>query len=133
MAEQIAGLLPLILIIAVGYLLIIRPARKRQRDLLSVQQQLSPGVQVMTTSGMYGTVRQVIEDRIVLETSPGVRTTWSRNAIARVVKEPLDLTDTAPSARPGAPDHAPTDVTTPTADGSVEPGAGARRTETPGS
>ena len=84
MAEQIAGLLPLILIIAVGYLLIIRPARKRQRQLLSVQQQLSPGVGVMTTSGLYATVREVTDARIVLETSPGVHSTWARNAIARI-------------------------------------------------
>ena len=84
MAEQIAGLLPLILIIAVGYLLIIRPARKRQRQLLSVQQELAPGVRVMTTSGLYATVREVTDARIVLETSPGVHSTWARNAIGRI-------------------------------------------------
>ena len=125
MAEQLAGLLPLILIIAVGYLLIIRPARKRQRDLLAVQQQLSPGTSVMTTSGLYGTVREVTDGRIVLETSSGVRSTWARSAIARVETQPIDLTDAAHGA--------PAEVARPTADGSLEPGAAVRRTETPGS
>jgi preprotein translocase subunit YajC len=106
-AEQITGLLPLILIIAVGYLLIIRPARKRQRQLLSVQQQLAPGVRVMTTSGLYATVREVTDARIVLETSAGVHSTWARNAIGRiepgtqdspVPNQMVDLTDATRTA-----------------------------------
>ena len=124
MAEQLAGLLPLILIIAVGYLLIIRPARKRQRDLLAVQRQLSPGVQVMTASGLYATVREVADGRVVLETSPGVRSTWARNAISRVESpapdQTLDLTDSADASTEAAPG------------GSTEQGADGRRTDRPG-
>jgi preprotein translocase subunit YajC len=133
-AEQIAGLLPLILIIAVGYLLIIRPARKRQRDLIAVQRQLAPGVQVMTSSGLYATVREVSEGSVVLETSPGVRSTWARNAISRVespaggqTDQTLDLTDSATDAAAAA--DAPTEA----APGSTEQGADGRRTDRPGS
>ena len=125
MAEQIAGLLPLILIIAVGYLLIIRPARKRQRELASVQRQLEPGVTVMTTSGLYATVREVSDGRVVLETSPGVHSTWARNAIARVdapaTEQAIDLTETG---------HATTQTGT---EAATEHGADGRRTDRPGS
>ena len=121
MAEQLAGLLPIILAVAVFYLLIIRPARRRQREMVSVQQQLSPGVQVMTTSGLYATVREVTEGRIVLETGPGVYSTWARNAIARVEAAPSDQTLDLTDGR-----NTPTDVST-------EQGADGRRTDRPGS
>ena len=132
MAEQIAGLLPLILIVAVGYLLIIRPTRRRQRELLSVQQRLAPGVRVMTTSGLYATVRDVADARIVLETSPGVHSTWARNAVARIEAgtpdtpapdRTVDLTDA--TRRSATPD--------PGTEAGSEPGVDGRRTDQPGS
>ena len=142
MAEQLTGLLPIFLIIAVGYLLIIRPARKRQRDLLSVQQQLSPGVRVMTTSGLYATVREVTDSRIVLETSPGIRSTWARNAVARIDAETpasgpdrvVDLTDATRDGavrEPAARETAARDATArdATAGAASEPGADTRRTD----
>ena len=132
MAEQIAGLLPLILIVVAFYLLIIRPARKRQRQVLSVQQELAPGVRVMTTSGLYATVREVTDARIVLETSPGVHSTWARNAIARIEagapesptpERSVDLTDAtrAATTRDAGTEAGP------------EPVEDGRRTDRPGS
>lgn len=138
MAEQLAGLLPLILIIVVFYLLIIRPARKRQRELHSVQQRLSPGVRVMTTSGMYATVRDVTDARIVLETSPGVHSTWARNAIARIEAgapdapapdQTVDLTD-ATRETAAVREPATTDAG---AEAGSEPGVDGRRVDRPGS
>ncbi len=141
MAEQLAGLLPLILILVVFYLLIIRPARKRQRELVSVQQQLSPGVRIMTTSGLYATVRQVTDAQVVLETSPGVHSTWARTAIARIdatgpasaPAQAVDLTDAAGdrATRDGATKKSA--IMELGSEAIAEPGADARRTDRPGS
>ncbi len=142
MAEQLAGLLPLILILVVFYLLIMRPARKRRRELVSVQQQLSPGVRIMTTSGLYATVRQVTDAQVVLETSPGVHSTWARTAIARIdatvpaasaPAQAVDLTDAARdrATRDGATKESA--IMELGSEAISEPGADARRTDRPGS
>ncbi len=95
-AQDLATLLPLILIAAVFFLLVLRPARARQRATLALQSRLSVGQEVMTTSGLFGTIVELTDKVAVLETAPGVRSRWIRAAIDRVVS-PGDL-----EARPGA-------------------------------
>jgi preprotein translocase subunit YajC len=86
--EQLAGLLPLILVFAVFWLLILRPARTRQRQMLAVQASLQPGARVVTTSGLYATVQSVDSDTVTLEVAPGVFSRYTRQAVVRVVGEP---------------------------------------------
>jgi preprotein translocase subunit YajC len=86
--------LPLLLIVAVGYLLLVRPARARQRKALENRSVLEPGAEVTTTAGMLATVVSVDEDGIVtLEVAPGVHSRFVRAAIARVhtpYEEPVE-------------------------------------------
>lgn len=82
--------LPLLLIIVfiVGmYFLMIRPQQRRNRDLQQLQASLGPGAEVMTGSGIYGTVTDVDEDEgtVSLEVSPGVTLRMARAAVARVI------------------------------------------------
>ena len=77
-------LIPFVLILLAFYLLIIRPARSRSRAALALQERLAPGVEVMTTSGMYGTVVEVDETTIRLEISPGTTVRFSKAAVGQV-------------------------------------------------
>lgn len=79
--------LPLILLAAVFYLLILRPQRVRQRQLLATQSALSPGVRVMTTAGLYATVTAVEDDAVLLEVAPGVVCRYAKPAVARVLPQ----------------------------------------------
>lgn len=85
--EQLSGLLPLILVLVVFWLLIVRPARNRQRDLASVQRSLQPGQKVMTGGGLYATVFAVEDDAVTLEVAPGVLNRYARQAIVRVLED----------------------------------------------
>jgi len=90
--EQLASLLPIILIIGVFWLLIMRPARNRQREVMAVQRSLEPGVEVITTAGIYATVHSIEGDQVVLEVAPGVFSRFTRQAVVRVVPpEAADL------------------------------------------
>ena len=64
--------------------------RRQQRDLRAVQDVLVPGAEVMTGSGMFATVVDVDDDRVVLETGPGQHSTWDRRAVVKVVTRPAD-------------------------------------------
>ena len=77
-------LFPLLLIVAF-FMIAVRPQRQRQRQLQQVQAALAPGVEVMTTSGLFGTVTAVDDETVTLEVAPRVRVRVLRAAIARTV------------------------------------------------
>jgi preprotein translocase subunit YajC len=83
--NPIGTFLPLILLLVVFYFLLIRPQRKRQQEHLRMQQSLTPGTRVMTTTGLFGTVTAVDDDEMVLEIAPGVETRWLKAAVGRVI------------------------------------------------
>ena len=85
----IAGLIPFLLIAVVGYLLLVRPARARQRAALQTRSNIEPGVEVTTTAGMIATVVAVDEDgTVTLEIAPGVHAKFVKAAIGRVNTPP---------------------------------------------
>lgn len=83
-------LLPLLLI---GLLWFMgAPQRKMRKEQAALMQSLAPGADVMTHGGLYGTVVEIDDDVVVLETSPGVTMRWAKRAIATVVT-PVDADD----------------------------------------
>ena len=92
--KSLGSLLPLVIILLAFWLLIIRPARNRPRQQADLLSRVTPGQEVMTTSGLYATVAAVEDDVLVLEASPGVPTRWAKAAVARIVTPPA-LSDTA--------------------------------------
>lgn len=82
---QLGSILPLILLVVVFYFLLIRPQRKRQQEAIQMQNSLTPGTRVMTTTGLFGTVTAIDNEDVILEVAPGVETRWVKAAIGRVV------------------------------------------------
>lgn len=83
---QLGSILPLILLVVVFYFLLIRPQRKRQQEAQQMQNSLTPGARVMTTTGLFATVVAVDNEDVVLEVAPGIETRWVKAAIGRVVQ-----------------------------------------------
>nr|WP_269330374.1 preprotein translocase subunit YajC [Kineosporia babensis] len=69
--------------------LMVSRGRKQQREMLATQDSVTPGTQIMTTSGLYAEVVEVDGEAIVLEIAPGVRTRWTKRAIGQVVSTPV--------------------------------------------
>ena len=84
----------LILAIALGALwLMSSRTRKQQRAAHEFRNNLIPGDEVMTASGLLGTVVAVEDDVITLESSPGAHTRWIRAAIAKKIEPPVEEID----------------------------------------
>lgn len=81
--------LPLLLIVAIGYLLLVRPARNRQRKAMETRSNVQVGSEVTTTAGLLATVVAVEDDTVTLEVAPGVHSRFVKGAIARV-NSPFD-------------------------------------------
>ncbi|MCL3862317.1 preprotein translocase subunit YajC [Actinotalea sp. K2] len=79
-----------ILLLAFGAMwLMTSRTRKQQKAAASFRDNLAPGQEVMTGSGMFGTIVAIDDEAVTLETSPGVTSRWLRPAIAKLVEPPV--------------------------------------------
>ncbi|MGP3969126.1 preprotein translocase subunit YajC [Streptomyces sp. 6N223] len=81
---DIAIFFPFLLLIGVMYLM-TRSAKNRQRQALQMRDSMEPGAGVRTIGGLYGLVKEVREDTVVLEIEPGVHAVYAKNAVGAVL------------------------------------------------
>lgn len=82
---SLAPLLMIVLLFGAMYFLFIRPNKRRRQQQIEMQSSIGPGDEVLTIGGLYGTVQDIDDERVVLEVAPGVTNTYSRQAISQVV------------------------------------------------
>lgn len=80
-----AQFIPLILIFAIMYFLMIRPQQKRVKQHRAMVEALKKGDQVVTQGGIIGKVASVREDEIEVEIATGVKVRVVRSTIAQVL------------------------------------------------
>jgi preprotein translocase subunit YajC len=87
--------LPWLFLVAVAlllWLLLIRPAQRRNRDrnreLTDLQSTLEVGDEVMLTSGVYGVLRSIDESDVQVEVAAGVVIKVARGAVGQIVTPP---------------------------------------------
>jgi preprotein translocase subunit YajC len=86
--EGMAGaILPLLLMFAIFYFLLIRPQQKRQKKVREMQTGLQKGDKVVTIGGLHGIVDALDEDKIVIKAGDGSRLTYDRQAVRDVISE----------------------------------------------
>jgi preprotein translocase subunit YajC len=81
--QELAGLLPLVAIGLLFWLLLIRPQARRQRDVRQMQGALDVHDNVMLTSGIYGVIQSLEDDRVRVEIAPGVVVEVARGAVGQ--------------------------------------------------
>jgi preprotein translocase subunit YajC len=88
--NDLAALLPLVAILGLFWFMVIRPAKRRQQEVTSLQSSIEVGQRVMMSSGVYGTIRAIADDRARLEIAPGTEIEIARAAIAKVDSPVID-------------------------------------------
>ena len=86
--SEFAPLLPLLAIFVLFWLLVIRPASRRQKAVVALQDSLQVGQRVMLTSGVFGTIASLTDERVHLEVAPGLQLEVARAAVAKVEEQP---------------------------------------------
>jgi preprotein translocase subunit YajC len=97
---ELVSFLPLVAIALLFWLMVVRPASRRQKNLARIQSQLQPGQRVMLSSGIFGTVTSVADDRVRVEIAPGVEVEVVRPAIGSVETVEDEGPGTAPGTDP---------------------------------
>ena len=91
---EYASLLPLLAVLVLFWLLVIRPASRRQKAVQRMQSAVEAGQRVMLASGIFGTVTRLADDRVWLEVSPGGEVEAMRAAISGVDEQATTDADT---------------------------------------
>ncbi|MBQ7388549.1 MAG: preprotein translocase subunit YajC [Paludibacteraceae bacterium] len=67
------SILMIVLIFVVFYFFMIRPQSKRQKEIRKFQDSLESGSKVITSGGIYGKVKEVKDNVVVVEVADNVR------------------------------------------------------------
>jgi preprotein translocase subunit YajC len=81
---------PLIFLAAMAALLwflLIRPQRQRQAAQRELIAELAPNDEVVTAGGLFGTVRSIADDHVMLEIAPGTEVRVVKLAVTGVVRK----------------------------------------------
>ena len=71
----------LLLIFVIFYFFMIRPQTKRQKEIKKFQDSLENGKSVITQGGIYGRVREVKDNYVLVEIADGVKIRVNKNMV----------------------------------------------------
>ncbi len=102
-AGMLTSLLPLIIMIAVFYFLLIRPQKKKEKELKNMLAALKVSDEVATIGGIHGKIVRIKDDLFVLESGIGTTKSYitvDRSAVSRFIKRGEE--ENKPTPIPGA-------------------------------
>lgn len=86
-ASSFLSFLPLVLIFIVFWFMIIRPQKKQQDKRKSMIAAVKRGDRIITSGGLFATVKDVKEDLVVATIADGVKVEIAKSGINGVVEE----------------------------------------------
>ena len=82
-----SAFLILIVILGAVWVLLVLPARRRQRSHASMQDSVGIDDEIITAGGLHGVGQELDDDEVRLEIAPDVVVTLDRRAVAAVARE----------------------------------------------
>ncbi|GAB7386521.1 preprotein translocase subunit YajC [Bacillaceae bacterium] len=80
-------ILPLVLMFAIFYFLLIRPQQKRQKQRNAMLAALKKGDKVVTIGGIHGTIIDLDDDTVTIRVSENTKIKFERTAVNHVKSE----------------------------------------------
>ncbi|MDR2854016.1 MAG: preprotein translocase subunit YajC [Prevotellaceae bacterium] len=73
--------LPIILIFAVFYFLLIRPQQKRQKEVQKQRESLKLGDKVVTSGGIHGIIKEIKDNAVLIEIADNVKIKVDKSSV----------------------------------------------------
>jgi preprotein translocase subunit YajC len=86
--SPLVQLMPIALIVAIFFFLVVLPMRKRQSKVQAFLAALKSGDKVITSGGIYGTITRVDESTLQLQIADKVRIDVARSAVVGYQGQP---------------------------------------------
>jgi preprotein translocase subunit YajC len=87
------GIFIILLFFVAAWFLLIVPRKRELRRHQLLMSQIAPGDEVVTSSGVYGTIRTIEGDVVQLEVAPGIELKLAKRAIATIAVPPQPVID----------------------------------------
>jgi preprotein translocase subunit YajC len=71
----------LVLLFVVFYFFMIRPQSKRQKEIKNFRSAMKVGDKVITSGGIYGRIKEIAEDSVLLEIDENVKVRVDKNSV----------------------------------------------------
>lgn len=81
------SLIMIVALIAIFYFFMIAPQQKKQKKINAFRDSLKNGDKVMTAGGIYGRVREIKDNAVILEIADGVRIKIDKNSIYQSMQD----------------------------------------------
>lgn len=81
---MIMSFLPIVLVIAIFYFLMIRPQTKKQKELEKMIQGMKKGDSVVTIGGLHGVIDSVGDTFVIIRADENTKLKFAKSAIANV-------------------------------------------------
>lgn len=83
----LVSFLPLILLFGAMYFVLFRPQQKRMAEHQRLIRSVDVGDNVLTSSGIFGKITRMTDERVEIELSGGARLEMLRSSIVRIVSD----------------------------------------------
>lgn len=93
------SLLMIVVLIAIFYFFMIAPQQKKQKKINAFRDSLKNGDKVMTAGGIYGRIREIKDNAVILEIADGVRIKIDKNSIYQSMQDVAETGADAASKR----------------------------------
>jgi len=88
--------------IAIFYFMAIRPQQRQRKAHQSLLSTLKKGDTIVTAAGIYGKVKKVEDNVVVVEVAKGVNMKIARRAVAEIIRDSAEARSLAPEGTAGA-------------------------------
>ncbi|NMB41016.1 MAG: preprotein translocase subunit YajC [Firmicutes bacterium] len=83
--DALAGFLPIILLFVIFYFLLIRPQQKQQKQRKEMLASLQKGNRVVSIGGIFGMIKEIRDDFIILRIADNVNIKMARAGVDRIL------------------------------------------------
>jgi preprotein translocase subunit YajC len=102
-----AGFLLIVLAFAFLWLVLVRPQKRRQQAQQRMLNDLREGDEVVTAGGLYGEIREVRDEEVLVRIAPEVDVRVARRAIAGIFTTHDEPAELEPAEEPERSDPTP--------------------------
>lgn len=78
---DLSFILMMVAIFAIMYFFMIRPQNKKQKEIANFRKNLEVGQSIITAGGIYGKIKEIEDDSVVVEIASGVKIKVDKNSI----------------------------------------------------
>jgi preprotein translocase subunit YajC len=101
----VASILIIVILFALFWLLLVRPQRRRQAEQNALIQNIEVGDEIVTAGGLFGHVKTVADDELLVEIAPGTNVRIARRAVAGIVGPEEEEEDELEAGEETEPEH----------------------------